>query len=59
MLPSLNDLFAEQVSPMENTSKNVEYLLHYAATFPNAVFRFKGNDIALHVDSDAAYLVLP
>ena len=55
MLPSLNDLFAEQVSPMENTSKKVEYLLHYAATFPNSVFCFKGNDIALHVDSDSAY----
>ena len=59
MLSSLNDLSAEQASPMENTLKKLEYLLHYAATFPNAVFRFKGNDIALHVDSDAAYLILP
>lgn len=34
-------------------------LLDYAATYPDAMIRFYGSDMILHVSSDAAYLVLP
>lgn len=28
-------------------------------TYPGAVIRFHASDMALHIDADAAYLVLP
>ena len=34
-------------------------LLNYAATHPDAAIRYNACDMILHVDSDAAYLVLP
>ena len=34
-------------------------LLDYAATYPCAKLRYHASDMILHVDSDAAYLVLP
>ena len=33
--------------------------MDYAATYPNAVIRYHVSDMILHVDTDAAYLVLP
>ena len=33
--------------------------MDYMATYPNAVIRYNASDMCLHVDSDAAYLVLP
>ena len=59
MLPALNELATEQAKPTQNTRKKVNQLLQYAATYPNSVIRFKASDMILHVDSDAAYLVLP
>ena len=37
----------------------MEWLLDYAATYPNPKLRFYASDMVLHVDSDVAYLVLP
>ena len=34
-------------------------LLDYMSTDPNAKIRFKASDMIIHIDSDAAYLVLP
>ena len=34
-------------------------LKDYLSTYPNAVIRFYASDMVLHVESDAAYLVLP
>ena len=33
--------------------------MDYAATYPNATIRYQASDMILHVDTDAAYLVLP
>ena len=33
--------------------------MDYAATYPGLIVRFYASDMALHVYSDAAYLVLP
>jgi hypothetical protein len=34
-------------------------LMDYASTHPNAIIRYHASDMILHIDSDAAYLVLP
>ena len=59
MLVALNELSAEQASPTTNTLQKIKQLLDYTATYPNAILRFYASDMTLHVDSDAAYLVLP
>jgi len=33
--------------------------MDYAHTYPNAILRYYASDMCLHVDSDAAFLVLP
>jgi hypothetical protein len=33
--------------------------MDYAATYPTAIIRYHASDMALHIDSDATYLVLP
>ncbi len=59
MLPSLNEISREQAKPTSKTSIKIDNLLHYAATFPDAVIQINASDMIMHVDSDAAYLVLP
>ena len=59
MLPGLNQISTKQSKPTQTTRKNVDHLLNYVATHPNAVLRYHASDMVLHVDSDAAYLVLP
>ena len=59
MLVALDDLSSQQAKPKETTLTHVYKLLAYAATHPNAILRFHTSDMVLHVDSDAAYLVLP
>ena len=59
ILVALNELSTEQASPTTNTLQKIKQLLNYVATYPNTVLRFHANDMTLHVDSDAAYLVLP
>jgi hypothetical protein len=34
-------------------------LLNYAVTYSTAIIRYHASDMVLHIDSDAAYLVLP
>ena len=48
-----------QSNPTESTNNKIKMLLDYLATYPNAKIRYHASDMALHVDSDAAYLVLP
>ena len=59
MLVALNDLSSQQANPHESTLTHAYKLLAYVATHPNAILRFHASDMVLHVDSDAAYLVLP
>ena len=59
MLPALNEISTQQSNPTTNTQAKVTQLLNYVATHSNAVIRFHKSDMCLHVDSDAAYLVLP
>ena len=59
MLPGLNEISTQQASPTTKTQRKVSDLLDYVSTHSNAVIRFHASDMILHVDSDAAYLVLP
>ena len=59
MLVALNEIATKQAKPTEDTQRKLQHLLDYVATHPNAVIRYHKSDMVLHVDSDAAYLVLP
>ena len=58
-LPTLNQLSTEQANPTTKNLKKIQKLLDFAATYPNAILRFHASDMVLHVDSDAAYHVMP
>ena len=59
MLPAINEISASQPQPTEDTNDKAQMLMDYANTYPSATIRYKASDMQLHVDSDAAYLVLP
>jgi hypothetical protein len=58
MLPAINEISGSQASPTQSTRRACEMLLDYAATYPMAIIRYHASDMALHIDSNAAYLVL-
>ena len=41
------------------TEQKYHRMLDYAATYPNAFIRYYASEMILHVDSDAAYNVMP
>jgi len=59
MLVALNEISQQQSKPTAATLKKCERLMDYAATYPNATIRYRASEMILHVDTDAAYLVLP
>ena len=59
MLPAINEISTQQAQPTSDTNAKVQMLMDYAHTYPNATIRYHASDMQLHVDSDAAYLVLP
>jgi hypothetical protein len=59
MLPAINEISGSQAAPTQKTMRACKMLLDYAATYPVAILRYHDSDMALHIDSDAAYLVLP
>ena len=59
MLTALNDMATMQSKPTINTFKQATMLLDYLATYPNAELNFYAGNMQLHIESDAAYLVLP
>ena len=59
ILPAINDIASMQAHPTEQTNEKVKMLLDYLCTYPNAKVRYYASNMILHIDSDAAYLVLP
>jgi hypothetical protein len=59
MLPTINEINGSQASPAQKTKNACTMLLDYAATYPLAIIRYYASNMALNVDMDAAYLVLP
>ena len=58
MLPALNTIGTQQAKPTKKTMQKCLRLLDYAATYPYGSLRYYASDMVLHVDSDAAYLVM-
>ena len=59
ILPTLNEIAAQQATPTEKTKQKTQRLLDYVNTFQNVYIRFLASDMILNIDSDAAYLVAP
>ena len=59
MLPALNDIGSQQALPTEKVKQKIQQLLDYANTYKNLFVRFYASDMQLHVDTDAAFLVVP
>jgi hypothetical protein len=59
LLPALNEIGTQQSKPTKSTNQAANTLMDFAATYPDAKVRFYASDMILHVDTDAAYLVLP
>ena len=59
LLPALNEISATQTNPTEATEIKLNHLLSFVKTHKNTKVRFHASDMCLHVDSDAAYLVMP
>jgi len=56
MLPAFGSISTNQASPTQATKDNVNQLLDYAATHPDAALRFYASDMVLHIHSDTSYL---
>ena len=59
ILPALNEISNAQATPTIETKKKCTRLMDYLATYPNVYLHYHASDMHLHVESDAAYLVLP
>ena len=59
LLPALNEISASQANPTVQTEQKLDRLLAFAKTHRNTSLSFHASDMSLHIDSDAAYLVMP
>ena len=59
MLRALNEISRIQARPTKDTLAKAQWFLDYTATYPNAIIRYHASQMVLHIDSDAAYLVMP
>ena len=59
ILVALNEISTQQTHPTQKVMKKVKQLLDFVSTYPDATLRYYASNMILHVDSDAAYLVLP
>jgi hypothetical protein len=59
MLPAINEISGSQASPTQKTMNACTMLPDCAAACPLAIMRHHASNMALNVDTDAAYLVLP
>ena len=59
LLPALNEISATQANPTQLTEVKLNHLLGFVKSHQNTSVRFHASDMCLHVDSDAAYLVMP
>ena len=59
ILPALNEIATYQANPTTDTVNKTKMLMDFLATHPMAKLQFYAGTMKLHVESDAAYLVLP
>ena len=59
MLCAFNEISRVQARPTKYTMEKAKWFLDYAATYPNAIILYHASQMVFHIDSDAAYLVMP
>ena len=59
LFPTINEIASMQAHPTMETKSKCQQLLDYANTYPHCFICYHANDMVLHIDSDAAYLVAP
>ena len=59
ILPALREISIQQAKPTEKTKCELEMLMDYLSTYPNAVLQYYAGEMKLSVESNAAYLILP
>ena len=59
LLASLNSLATDISTADDTTIKNVNHILNYVATNPNAQILYKSSNMILRAHSDASYLCSP
>lgn len=59
LLPALNEIGTQQSKPTKSTNNAANTILDFVSTYPNGKIRFHASDMILHIDTDAAYLVMP
>ena len=55
MLPELGSIASQQAAPTEQTLKRLQQLLHYAATYPDAITTYCASAMVITGHSDALY----
>ena len=58
ILVALNEISMQQSKPTATTIKQLQHLMDYLYTYPNATLRFYAGTMQLKVESDASYLVI-
>ena len=59
ILPALGEIALKQANPTKQTENELNMLMDYLCTYTNAKLRYYAGTMQLHVESDAAYLILP
>ena len=59
MLRALNEISRVQARPTKDNMEKSKWFLDCAATCINAIIRYYASQMIFHIDSDAAYLVMP
>ena len=59
MLVALGELSSAQSKATEQTKKDLDWLLNYAATHPDAGITYTASNMILRIHSDASYLSVP
>ena len=58
MLPALNEISSQEAKSTQATNDKVSMFMDYARLHHHAVIRYSSSYMQMHIDSDAAYLVL-
>ena len=57
-ISGVNKISTIQANPTQHTPQECDQMLDYVATYLDVHVRFYANDMFLHIDSDAAHLVM-
>ena len=58
ILVALNEIGAEQALPTTDTVQKTKMLMDYVAMQPDTVIRFHASNMCIHINSNAAYLIM-